>query len=99
VRDMRLHIKVIDGIQRNMFQESHAESIKSIDLLTVAVNLSSINGSNHVGVVMSFKDINKMACQLRVCVRMASEGKGVSIFFKSGNDSMHFTFWNILIFQ
>jgi hypothetical protein len=82
-----------------MFQESHAESINSIDLLTVAVNLSSINSSNHVGVVMSFKDIHKMAFQLRVCIKMASKGKGVSIFFKSGNDRMHFNFWNILIFQ
>ncbi len=56
-----------------MFQESHAESINIIDLLTVAVNLSSINSSNHVGVVMSFKDIYKMAFQLRVCIKMASK--------------------------
>jgi hypothetical protein len=35
-----------------MFQESHAESSYSIDLLTVAVNFSSINSSNHVGAVI-----------------------------------------------
>jgi hypothetical protein len=37
--------------------------------------------------VMSFKNVNKMACQLRICIKMASEGQGVGIFFKSGNNS------------
>ena len=36
---MRLHIRMINGIQRNMFQESHAESSNSIDFFTVTVTL------------------------------------------------------------